>query len=286
MRATVVGRRLGGRPAGDARDRGARRFRLQAAAGTAAALVAVGFDDDVADVPGVAAGSVEQAAVGDDAAADAGRHDHPEVVAPARGRADPTLAERERLGVVVDRDRQTAMCAARRARSGKPRHAGMLSGETCSPPTVHRPAAADADGARRRDRRRSCRRAASSAANSVSASVVARRGRLMAREQLPVLGRRRRPRAWCRRCRRRGSYTAHCSADETRSASTQMSSARRAGRERLGRPACRTASSSGSVARRRVTRSASQSSPSSMSALASFDQAVGVEDEQRAVGRA
>ena len=42
-----------------------------------AALVAVGLDDDVADVPGVAAAAVEQPAVGDDAAADAGRHDHP-----------------------------------------------------------------------------------------------------------------------------------------------------------------------------------------------------------------
>ena len=69
----------------------------------------VGLDDHVADVAGVAVGAVEQAAVEHDAAADAGRHDHPDVVARARRRADPTLAERERLGVVVDERRQAGV---------------------------------------------------------------------------------------------------------------------------------------------------------------------------------
>jgi hypothetical protein len=68
--------------------------------------VPVGFHDDVADMARVAVGAVEQPAVEHDAATDAGRHDHAEVVvAPGRG-ADPAFAERERLRVVVDEGRQ------------------------------------------------------------------------------------------------------------------------------------------------------------------------------------
>ena len=66
---------------------------------------AVGLDDHVADVAGVAVGAVEQAAVEHDAAADAGGHDHGDEVALAHRRAPPPLAQGQRLGVVVDVDR-------------------------------------------------------------------------------------------------------------------------------------------------------------------------------------
>ena len=65
---------------------GPRRLRLEAPVAPAGAAAAVGHDDDVADVAGVAAGAVEQAAVEHDAAADAGRHDHGEEVPAGRRR--------------------------------------------------------------------------------------------------------------------------------------------------------------------------------------------------------
>ena len=119
--------------------------------------------------PALPVGAVEQPAVEHDAAADAGRHDHADVVAHAARRAEPAFAERERLGVVVDEHRQARVRSASRARNGKSRHAGMLSGDTCSPPRVHRSAAADAD----RDgvvEVECVRASATSAANSASAS--------------------------------------------------------------------------------------------------------------------
>ena len=83
-----------------------------------------GTDDHVADVAGVAVLAVEEATVEDDAAADAGGHDHRDVVALAPGGAAPALAEREGLGVVVDVDgqaerlRQAARAAGSRASPG------------------------------------------------------------------------------------------------------------------------------------------------------------------------
>ena len=84
---------------------------------------AVGLDDDVADVAGVAVGAVEQPAVEHDAAAHAGGHDHGDEVAHAPGRAAPALAEGERLGVVVD--------AAPAGRSAPP--AAPAAGSPASP---------------------------------------------------------------------------------------------------------------------------------------------------------
>ena len=63
---------------------------------------AVGLDDDVADVAGVAVGAVEQPTVEDDPAPDAGRHHHGQVVPMPSGRAEPALPEGQGLGVVVD----------------------------------------------------------------------------------------------------------------------------------------------------------------------------------------
>src|SRR5690348_4922983 len=96
------------------------------------------------DVTGVAAGAVEQPAVAHDAAPDSGRHDHADEVAFAGGGADPALAERERLGVVVDPHRQRAvLCETRAQRKVAPRRdverRYLFAAET------HRPAAPDAD---------------------------------------------------------------------------------------------------------------------------------------------
>ena len=100
------------------------RLGLEAALRAAGARAPVGLDDDVADVAGVAVVAVEEPAVEDDAAADAGRHDHREVVAlalarrrasPRRGRAPWRRCRRGRAG----RARPTS-----RARSGKPAPAG------------------------------------------------------------------------------------------------------------------------------------------------------------------
>jgi hypothetical protein len=68
--------------------------------------VTVGFDDDVPDVTGVAGAAVEQSAVAHDAATDPGRHHHCDVGVDTARRADPALAERKSLGVVVDEHRQ------------------------------------------------------------------------------------------------------------------------------------------------------------------------------------
>ena len=68
--------------------------------------------------PALPVGAVEQAAVEHDAAADAGRDDHAEVVVAAARRADPTFAERERLGVVVDEHRQAGVLGERAPATG------------------------------------------------------------------------------------------------------------------------------------------------------------------------
>ena len=65
-------------------------------------LGALGFDHDMTDVAGVAVVAVEQSAIEDDAAADAGRHDHADEVRHAAGPALPCLTERKRLRVIVD----------------------------------------------------------------------------------------------------------------------------------------------------------------------------------------
>ena len=133
---------------------------------------AVGFDDHVTDVARVAGGAVEQPAVEHDAAADAGRHDHPDVVVARRAPRRPSL-RRARAPWRRCRRTPAARCSsARRARNGNPRHAGMFSGETCSPP---RPSA--------RRSRRPLRPRRRSAIRSTSATS--------AREQAPR--RRRRP---------------------------------------------------------------------------------------------
>ena len=77
----------------------------------AAAAPASGFDDHVTDVARVAVGTVEQPAVEHDAAADAGRHDHRDVVALTGGGAEPAFSEGQRLRVVVDPGRQTGVHA-------------------------------------------------------------------------------------------------------------------------------------------------------------------------------
>ena len=83
----------------------------------------VGLDDDMTDVPGVAEPALEQSAVEHDAAADAGRDDHGDVVVAPGRRTDPSLAERQRLGVVVHEGRQP----------GQRRPAATAGGRTATP---------------------------------------------------------------------------------------------------------------------------------------------------------
>ena len=94
-------RRFGRRAPGDRLDRQPGRLGLEAAARAASAAPAVGVDDEVADVAGVGRRAVEQLAVEDDAAADAGRHAHHAVVVVALGGAHPALGEGQRLAVEV-----------------------------------------------------------------------------------------------------------------------------------------------------------------------------------------
>ena len=102
VRVHPLRRRQPGRLPGQRRQRRARRLRLETAPAPTDAGAAVGHDDDVTDVARVAEPAVEQPAVEHDAATHPGRHDHGDVVVvPDRG-AHPALAERQRLGVVVD----------------------------------------------------------------------------------------------------------------------------------------------------------------------------------------
>ena len=143
--ALLRGGLRGGR-AGARGDGGAARLGLEAALRAARAPTSVGFDDDVADVARVAVVAVEEPAVEDDAAAHA-RWTRPwrgSSARPARRRASPRRARapwrrcRSCTG--------SPSASASRARSGKPRQPGMLSGDTVSPPSGHR--------ARRSPRRR------------------------------------------------------------------------------------------------------------------------------------
>jgi hypothetical protein len=105
----------------------------------------------VPDVSRVAVGAVEQPAVEHDATAHAGRHDHGDEVARARGRALPTLADGQRLGVVVDERGQTGA----RLQPGAQREAAPgpdVERRDRLPAQRHRPAtthAADHHGAAR-----------------------------------------------------------------------------------------------------------------------------------------
>ncbi len=78
----------------------------------------------MANVTGVPVVAVEQSAIQHDAATHAGRHHHGQVVVDAAGRAQPALAQGQRLGVVVHRHRQAQMAvpgghgAGSRARPG------------------------------------------------------------------------------------------------------------------------------------------------------------------------
>ena len=110
----------------------------------ARAQAAVGLDDHVADVAGVAAGAVEQPAVEHDAAADAGGHDHGQEVATAP-RAAPTQPSPSASALAsLSTNTGSPVSSASRARSGKSRHAGMFSGDTALAARRHRPAAPDA----------------------------------------------------------------------------------------------------------------------------------------------
>src|SRR5262249_46345072 len=79
---------------------------LHTAVGAAAAWRTPRPDDDVADVPGVAGEPVDQPAIQNQAAADAGGDDHAQHVVGAVAGPAPALADGERLGVVVDDARQ------------------------------------------------------------------------------------------------------------------------------------------------------------------------------------
>ena len=96
---------------------------------------ALGLDHHVADVAGVAPRPVEQAAVEDDATADARRDEHREEVGHARGRPDhpsPRAIALASLSTNVGRP----VASANLARRGKSRQAGRWRGETVSPPAV------------------------------------------------------------------------------------------------------------------------------------------------------
>ena len=85
----------------------------------ARARPAVGLDDDVADVAGVARRPVEQPAVDHDPAAHARRHDHGEVVARAAGRARPTPRPGASALASLSTNTGSPVSPASRARSGK-----------------------------------------------------------------------------------------------------------------------------------------------------------------------
>ena len=113
-------------------DAGATDLGLQHALHMGVELGALGFDHDMTDAAGVAVVAVEQSAIEDDAAADAGRHDHANEVRHAAGPALPCLTERKRLLRHCRRARP-GRCSASRVRSGKSRQTGMLIGDTASP---------------------------------------------------------------------------------------------------------------------------------------------------------
>src|SRR4051794_5473960 len=89
----VVGR-LGQRPSCDRADRQTGGLRFETTPRTAGAATSARFDDDVADVPGVAGGAVHEIAVEHESAVDVRRyHDRAEALGTARS-PQPTLGER------------------------------------------------------------------------------------------------------------------------------------------------------------------------------------------------
>ena len=81
------------------------RLCLEAAATAAGARTTIGLDDHMPDVSGVAQTTAQEPSVEDDAAADAGRHDHGDEVALPRRGADPALGQGQRFRIVVHEGR-------------------------------------------------------------------------------------------------------------------------------------------------------------------------------------
>ena len=109
-----------GERARDRLDRQPRRFRLETAAGAAAAPPTPRLDDDVADVTGVAGRPVEQLAVDHEAATDAGRHGHGAEARHVAGGAEPPLRQRQRLGIEISVHRKTGQVAKVLAQGKRP----------------------------------------------------------------------------------------------------------------------------------------------------------------------
>ena len=129
---------IGLRPPGEPVDRldgQTRSLGLETAPAAARAPPPFRLHHDMTDVAGVPVGTVEQPAVEHDAATHSCRHHHGQVVRDTPGRAQPALAQRQRLGVVVHRHRQVDQLRILR-RSGNPRQAPMFRGDTDSPPEV------------------------------------------------------------------------------------------------------------------------------------------------------
>jgi hypothetical protein len=103
-----LGGGFGGGPARDLLDRRPGRLGFKAPPRPATALPPGWLDDEVADVAGVTAQAVKQAPVEDYPTTDPGRDDHGEKVRHFATRTRPGLPEGERLGIVVDEDRERA----------------------------------------------------------------------------------------------------------------------------------------------------------------------------------
>ena len=132
------------------RDRRAPRDRLEAPAAPAVAARAVRLDDDVADVARVPARAVDAGTAEDDAAADAGRDDHPEDVLVATAGAPPVLGQGEADGVVVDRDGQPdAVAVAHAVEEGEVAPGRDVDRGDVALGPGHRTAAPDADASER-----------------------------------------------------------------------------------------------------------------------------------------
>ncbi len=99
----------------------------------------------------VAARTVEQVPAEENAPANSCRHDHADVVAHAGGRALPSFAAGEGLGVVVDQHRQSTVLGKSCAQ-GEVAPRGDIQWRHRFTVRGHRPAAAHADGSRTLDR--------------------------------------------------------------------------------------------------------------------------------------
>ncbi len=108
----------GGLRGGEARvadDRLRPRIGLEAADRAAAAPVAVVARGQVAELAGLAERPGDEAAVDDEAAADAGAEGEPDHVPAAARRAEQPLGPGERAGVVAERDGDTELALERRS---------------------------------------------------------------------------------------------------------------------------------------------------------------------------